>query len=135
MCFQTRAFCCLPVTVFFVLHGALPLYCSFVQFNAFYLFLLNVIPLYPHNQSILQLSHQYSTVNALTFIYKSQTRHVSAAIIRRYCNRVEGKLKKRPLIYIIIQPEIIILLQHRKNNQIYKAIHYRSGQALRVPGG
>jgi hypothetical protein len=32
---------------------------------------------------------------------------------------MKGKLKKRPLLYIIIQPEIIILLYQGRNNKMW----------------
>ena len=36
-----------------------------------------IMPLYPYHQRILWLFDQCNTINALTFIYSSHTRHVS----------------------------------------------------------
>jgi hypothetical protein len=79
------------------------MWCIYIYSNNLALNLENVIPLYLFIQPFLQLSDQYNTINALTFIYSSYTRYVSA-IIRRYYNNIKGKLRKRPLLYITIQP-------------------------------
>jgi len=67
------------------------------------------------------LYDQYKTTNALTFICSSHTRHVSqliAANIRRYQNKIKGKLKKMSLLYFIIQPVTILLLYLRRKNKM-----------------
>jgi hypothetical protein len=63
------------------------------------------------------VSDQYNTINAVTLIYSSRTKHV-LAIIRRY-NNIKGKTRQRPLHYITIHPEIIILLYKKRNNKIF----------------
>jgi hypothetical protein len=61
----------------------------------------NVIPLYLFNQRFLQLSDQYNTTTALTFIYSSYTGYISI-IIRRYYNNKKGKLRKSPVLYAVL---------------------------------
>jgi len=64
---------------------------------------------------------QYKATNVLTFIYSSHTRYVSqltAATVRRYQNKIKGKLRKISPLYFTIQPVTILLLYLRRKNKV-----------------
>ena len=64
---------------------------------------------------IKSIQHHKSSNIHLFFTYATFFGH-RQVILQQYS--VKGKMRKRPILYIIIHPEIIIFLYHRRNNKI-----------------